>query len=245
MSVITYSIKKYGRDYKISPSFKLGEMACKDGSDTVLVSQELMKMLEQLRSYVGGTITISSGYRTAAHNKKVGGAASSQHLFGTAADIIVKRNGIVIPAKKICCLCQYLGFKGVGFINNNSVHVDMRTSGSYRGDERKGYSGNVGGNFFTYFGLQVSDILALKVKEPEPETQKQEVEEEVTQEQFDKFMENWLEARAKKSPASWSKTDREWAEKNGIIKGTGNGMEYQSYVTREQMVAFLHREHEL
>lgn len=243
MSVITYSIKKYGRDYKISPSFKLGEMACKDGSDTVLVSQELMQMLEQLRSYVGGTITISSGYRTVAYNKKIGGASASQHTKGTAADIITKdRKGQIIDSRLICCLCQTLGFKGIARISHQSVHVDMRASGTYRGDEYYGYGNNVGGNFYKYFGLSQAGVAALKYVAP---IKKTEVEEEVTQEQFDKFMENWLEARAKKSPASWSKADREWAEKNGIIKGTGNGMEYQSYVTREQMVALLHREHEL
>lgn len=44
-----------------------------------------------------------------------------------------------------------------------------------------------------------------------------------------------------KNPAAWSKSDREWAEKHGIIQGTGEGMAYKAPCTREQMVAFLHR----
>ena len=44
-----------------------------------------------------------------------------------------------------------------------------------------------------------------------------------------------------KQPSAWSKADRAWAEKNGIIQGTGEGMAYQAPCTREQMVAFLHR----
>ncbi len=35
-------------------------------------------------------MTITSGYRTASHNAKVGGSKSSQHLLGRAADIQVQ-----------------------------------------------------------------------------------------------------------------------------------------------------------
>ena len=44
-----------------------------------------------------------------------------------------------------------------------------------------------------------------------------------------------------KQPSAWSKEDREWAEENGIINGTGDGMAYQAQCTREQLVAILHR----
>lgn len=234
-----YSIREKGRDYKVSEHFKLGEFACKDGSDTVLVSTELLAMLERLRAYVGGSISIISGYRTVSHNKKVGGTSASQHLKGTAADIAVYRSdGSPISAKIICCICQTMGFKGIGFISAYSTHVDMRTAGSYRGDERKDYSGNVGGNFYKYFGITGDEVIAYKYNPPAPAKKE---EEELTQEQFNKLMDGYLAARAKKEPAAWSKADREWAEKNGIIKGTGKQMEYQSFCTREQMVAFLHR----
>ena len=156
---------KLGKDFRISPHFTLGEMACKDGSDKVLYSTELMDKLEKLRAYGGFTIHINSGYRTAAYNRKIGGASKSQHISGTAADIVVKKDGKTVSGKLICCLCQYLSFKGIGYISESAVHVDMRESGTYRGDERKGYSGNVGGNFFTYFNIKQSAIDALKVKE--------------------------------------------------------------------------------
>ena len=49
----------------------------------------LLALTNQILSACGKPITITSGYRTAAHNKSVGGAKSSQHLLGRAADIQV------------------------------------------------------------------------------------------------------------------------------------------------------------
>ena len=240
MSIQKKYISKVGRDYLISPHFSIGEMACKDGSDEVLYSTELMSMLEKLRAYGGFTIHINSGYRTPAYNKKIGGASKSQHTLGTAADIVVKKNRNTVSAKKICCLCQDLGFKGIAYISESAVHVDMRSSGLYRGDERKGYSGNVGNDFYRYFNIRKSEINALK------ETKTLEKEEEnMTQQQFDEMMNNWIARQAAKEPSAWSEKDREWAEENGIIKGTGAGFSYLSYCTREQIVAFLHRFYEM
>lgn len=91
--VIAAYISKAGRDHKISPHFALKEMACKDGSDKVLYSTGLMSMLEKLRAYGGFTVHINSGYRSPSYNRKIGGASKSQHIYGTAADIIVKKDG--------------------------------------------------------------------------------------------------------------------------------------------------------
>ena len=44
-------------------------------------------MLEQVREVVDGPIQVSSGYRSVALNKAVGGAADSAHVRGLAADI--------------------------------------------------------------------------------------------------------------------------------------------------------------
>lgn len=45
--------------------------------------------LEQIRALAGRPVMVSSGYRSPALNKAVGGAASSVHLLGLAADITV------------------------------------------------------------------------------------------------------------------------------------------------------------
>lgn len=240
MAVKTVSIKTLGRDYKISPHFKLSEMACKDGSDKVLYSTELMAKLEELRAYGGFTVSINSGYRTPAYNKKIGGASRSQHRFGTAADIVVKKNGAVVNAKKVCCLCQSLGFKGIGYISANATHVDMRASGSYRGDERRGYGGNVS-NFYRYFGISKSEIEALKAsQEPIKPAENKEVEV-VTQAEFNAMMNNWISQQAAKEPHEWSAEARKWAEENNIITGTGAGFSYLAGCDREMTITFLYR----
>jgi zinc D-Ala-D-Ala carboxypeptidase len=73
--------------YRLSKNFVLGELASKDGADRVLVHPGLMVALQAIRDAAGRPITITSGYRTAAHNKAVGGSPSSYHVRGMAADI--------------------------------------------------------------------------------------------------------------------------------------------------------------
>ena len=74
---------------KLSANFTVAEFACKDGSDPVFVDSSLAALLQKIRDHFGRPVVITSGYRTAAHNKSVGGAKSSQHLLGRAADIQV------------------------------------------------------------------------------------------------------------------------------------------------------------
>ena len=66
-------------------------------------------------------------------------------------------------------------------------------------------------------------------------------EEEMSQDEFNKMMDTYLEGLSKKDPSTWSKEAREWAETNGIIKGNGNGTAYKTLITREESVTLLHR----
>ena len=82
----------------LSPHFSLAEMvasqvATRKGIDNtpapaiVANLTRLAALLEQVRALVGAPIAISSGYRSPALNKAVGGVAHSVHVLGLAADI--------------------------------------------------------------------------------------------------------------------------------------------------------------
>ena len=82
----------------LSPHFSLAELvssqvATRKGIDNapapaiVANLTRLAALLEQVRALVGAPIAISSGYRSPALNRAVGGAANSAHVLGLAADI--------------------------------------------------------------------------------------------------------------------------------------------------------------
>ena len=89
MAIKQYSLTKDG-NRRLAPDFKVRELRCRDGTDTVMVDETLTVVLQCIREHFGKPVTITSGYRTAVHNAAVGGAKSSQHLLGRAADIRVQ-----------------------------------------------------------------------------------------------------------------------------------------------------------
>lgn len=116
-----YSKAKDGNKY-IRPNFQVKEFACKDGSDTVLLCEETVEILQAIRNYFGAPVHVNSGYRTSSYNKKVGGASMSQHVIGTAADISVKG---VPPSAVVAYLEEFYPNHGIG-LYTSFVHVDSR-----------------------------------------------------------------------------------------------------------------------
>jgi len=133
MSVRTYSKRKDG-GVKLSANFSVAEFACHDGSDSVLISVELVALLQKIRDRFGKPVTINSAYRTAAWNSKQGGAPKSQHLLGMAADISIAG----VSPLTIAQYAEFLqpGAGGIG-VYKTFTHVDVRDART-RWDSRSG-----------------------------------------------------------------------------------------------------------
>ena len=100
----------------LTPHFSLAELvvsqvATRQGIDNapapaiVANLTRLAALLEQVRALVGAPITVSSGYRSPALNRAVGGAASSAHVLGLAADISTNK----LAPKALALLIQQSG----------------------------------------------------------------------------------------------------------------------------------------
>lgn len=96
--------------------------------ETRLVS--LCWALETLRSEFGGRkLRILSGYRSAAYNRTIGGARSSQHVLGRAADFVI--DGVKPQDVHDRALRLYQdGFLRIGGLGNypGFTHIDVRPS---------------------------------------------------------------------------------------------------------------------
>lgn len=122
ITINVYSKAKNGTK-NLSANFKVREFACKDGSDPIFIAPELVDILQKIRNHFGKAVTINSAYRTAAYNKKVGGATYSQHCYGTAADIVVKG---VAPKTVAAYAETLLPNKGGIGIYPTFTHIDVR-----------------------------------------------------------------------------------------------------------------------
>ena len=108
--------------------FKREEFRCKCGGKycdgfPAEPDRGLVRELDTLRARIGHPLIVNSGIRCKKHNAAVGGAAASQHLYGTAADISCEK---VTPAKLQAMAVKLLpGTGGIG-IYDWGIHFDVR-----------------------------------------------------------------------------------------------------------------------
>ena len=81
-----YSKGTEGRK-QVAKNFVVNEFASKDGADIVIINDLLPVVCQHVRNWFGYSFSPTSAYRTVTHNKNVGGAAKSNHIYGMAVDI--------------------------------------------------------------------------------------------------------------------------------------------------------------
>lgn len=112
-----------------SEHFSNEEISCRCcGQGADLVSDRLLELLEQLRYNTGGLpLNVSCVYRCPKHNSEVGGVPNSQHVLGTAADVLCPDH---LSMEEFKWYCENLPFDGIGvYWNSEFIHVDVREGG--------------------------------------------------------------------------------------------------------------------
>ena len=157
--VVSYNLTTQG-DMLLSPHFKVKEFKSPD-SNTVKIDNRLIWILEKLYAdFNCSKLIINSGYRTPTYSVKVGGSSTDRPTLGQAADIkLFDKSGKIISAKLVCQkLCDYGNVFGIGYISENSVHIDTRSRVNiYWFDETNGFSLIKNGytNFNDYFNRKI------------------------------------------------------------------------------------------
>lgn len=125
----------------LTPHFTLGELTASTtarrlgldntpSGEAVMRLQELAAMLERVRTHLAAPIIVTSGYRSQAVNRAVGGVATSDHTQGRAADIVAPAYGTPLQiARSLAPLVSVLGigqliYEHVG--GKAWVHVSTR-----------------------------------------------------------------------------------------------------------------------
>ena len=109
--------------------FKPHEFACKcggkycDGS-VDKVDLRMVKKLDDIREHFGVECIVTSGVRCERHNAAVGGVRNSQHLYGKAADFVIKN----VPAREVYNYANTKVIPGEGGLGkyDNFTHLDVR-----------------------------------------------------------------------------------------------------------------------
>lgn len=112
-------LDKFPRDGWRWPNFSPDEVACRDGQ--ILIHAPSLDKLQALRNRIRAPLVVLSAYRSASHNRAVGGAAGSMHLAARAFDVAMAGHD---PAE-FEAQARAVGFTGFGFYPDQGfMHID-------------------------------------------------------------------------------------------------------------------------
>lgn len=94
---------------------------CPCGCGRNWIDPRIPMLHRQLEEEVGEALIVTSGYRCEAHNREVGGKASSSHLKGLAMDLACDRSRLRYA---LVGAAIRLGVSRIG-IGHNFIHLDI------------------------------------------------------------------------------------------------------------------------
>lgn len=128
ITVVIYMLvqsAKYAKERAKSPFnyFNWSEFDSPDapGSGKLEMNEGFVHTLDQVRACAGFPFVITSGYRTPAHNSRVGGVANSSHLKGIAVDIAAPTESM---KRKIAECAIRNGITRIGW-GRSFIHLDI------------------------------------------------------------------------------------------------------------------------
>ena len=140
---------------QLTPHFSLDEMTVtnsglpnKPNADQLSALSFLAGKLEIIRAQFGKPLSVTSAFRSAAVNRNAGGVATSQHLYGEAADIHIDGvpnddlfKWIVASTDFDQCIAEYLRHDnpGAGWVHVSYRHLGGRKQALSRIAKNGGY----------------------------------------------------------------------------------------------------------
>lgn len=128
-----------------------------------------LALLEELRAVVGAPLRVTSLYRSPADNARAGGAAGSQHLDATAADVVpvgIEYANAWERARDAMGFRQRVG-QLIGYAGGSHLHVSLPTRGA-RGDVLWATKSEAGATSYARVGGDPSPVAALANALPVP-----------------------------------------------------------------------------
>lgn len=132
MKIIKLKDLKKIEALKITENFSAKEFACNHCKE-VVIEEQLVYQLQQLRDIFNTGIIITSGYRCPTHNARVGGSKQSLHIKGKAADFTML--GEINAFQVFTEACKIFNRVGLYQSSNNPLsaymHVDSGEKGTW------------------------------------------------------------------------------------------------------------------
>jgi len=109
-------------DFRLSENFSLNEFKCRcNQCRIVVINVDHIVKLQAFRYAIGAPLHVASAYRCEHHNKNIRGAKNSQHMFGTATDLVCR----TMSPKELHARAEDFDFDGIG-LYSSFIHVDSR-----------------------------------------------------------------------------------------------------------------------